>query len=229
MIAPAMSQALTPALIVEAYTQGFFPMAPRADSAVVHWIKPEKRGQLSIPNLHIPRRLHKTILQNKKQNGPYRITINTAFSDVITACGQATQDRPDTWINPAIRDVFIALFSQGFAQSVECWCEDRLVGGLYGLALGGAFFGESMFSRQTDASKIALVHLVARLWKGGFTLLDTQFVNPHLKQFGIEEIPHLLYEARLRESLSHAADFRLEHLSEQEIMQAYLAFRGVQG
>jgi len=188
-----MQLVLTPELILEAYAQGLFPMAYNAESPYVHWICPEERGQLSITDIHFSRRLIKTI-----HKAPYSIRVNSDFSGVIAMCAETDTGRPETWINDSIRDVFIKLHRQGHAHSVEAWAHDDdhgdvLVGGLYGLAIGGAFFGESMFSRANDASKITLAHLVARLWKGGFTLLDTQFVNDHLKQFGVYEVSHEQY------------------------------------
>jgi len=212
---------LPPALILEAYRQGFFPMAQDAHGPKIHWVRPEKRGQLSIPALHIPRSLKKIVLQG----GPYRVTVNTAFERVIDSCAAARPERPETWINPAIRNGFIALHVQGLAHCVECWRGDDLVGGLYGLALGGAFFGESMFSHAPNASKIALVHLVARLWVGGFTLLDTQFVNDHLQQFGVYEIPDAVYLPLLQQALGQQGDFALDGRAEQEIVQTYMDFR----
>jgi len=203
-----MQLILTPELILEAYKQGLFPMAYNAESPYIHWICPEERGQLSITDIHFPKRLIKTI-----RRGPYTIKINGDFSGVIAMCAETNAGRPETWINESIRDVFIQLHKAGHAHSVEAWRmgEDgeELVGGLYGLAIGGAFFGESMFSRATDASKICLAHLVARLWKGGFTVLDTQFVNDHLKQFGVYEVSHEQYKMQLDEAIEVSADFHL--------------------
>ena len=156
---------------------------------------------------------------------PFEIRINSDFESVIRLCGEAAQDRPETWINQDIIVAYCKLHEEGFAHSVECWQDGTLVGGLYGLAMGGAFFGESMFSRATNASKIALIHLYARLWKGGFTLLDTQFVNDHLQQFGVTEIAHWDYKIKLDEALIENGDFILEGQTERSILQDYLTFR----
>jgi leucyl/phenylalanyl-tRNA--protein transferase len=217
-----MQLVLTPELILEAYRQGLFPMAYNAESPYVHWICPEERGQLSISDIHFSKKLKKTV-----RRAPYDIRINTDFSGVIASCAENTADRPETWINDSICDVFIKLHKQGHAHSVEAWLDDELVGGLYGLAIGGAFFGESMFSRARDASKICLVHLVARLWKGRFTLLDTQFVNDHLKQFGVYEVPHETYKLQLDSALKETGDFALTdyNLSESDLVDAYFKMR----
>jgi leucyl/phenylalanyl-tRNA--protein transferase len=226
-----MQLVLTPELLLEAYRQGLFPMAYHAESPHVHWLCPEMRGQLSIEELHIPQKLLKTIIKNTKQDGPYRIRINTAFEAVILACGEATFDRPETWINKAIRKTCLELHRRGQAHSVECWRADPetgkeiLVGGLYGISMGAVFFGESMFSRETGTSKIALVHLAARLRKGGFTLLDAQFVNDHLKQFGAYEVPKSAYLAQLKKAITQGADFKLEGISEQDLISEYLDSR----
>lgn len=187
-----------------AYAMGLFPMAESRDSDEVWWFDPPQRGQLDIAQLHIPARLKRTVLRH-----PYDIRIDTAFVHVIDACAAMRNTQKETWINRPIRDLFISLHQQGFAHSVEAWQNGRLVGGLYGLALGGAFCGESMFSTAPDASKICLVHLCARLWRAGFTLLDTQYVNDHLKQFGVYEIDSATYKQRLRQALGQQPDFRL--------------------
>lgn len=215
-----MQLVLTPELLLEAYRQGLFPMAYSAGSPYIHWICPEKRGQLSITEIHISRRLKKTVRREL-----YGVRIDTNFEQVIRLCAETADNRPETWINEPIIEAFCDLHRRGYAHSVECWQEGELVGGVYGLALGGAFFGESMFSRARDASKIALVHLAARLWKGGFTVLDTQFTNEHLKQFGVYEIPHRAYIKTLNAALPTEADFRLKGLSEKEIVKEYLDFR----
>lgn len=217
-----MQIVLTPDIIRAAYAQGIFPMAEHANSAYVHWYCPKYRGQLSIPDLRIPKSVRRAL-----KSGAFDIRINTAFAQVINACAAQTDGRPQTWINPAIAKVFCDLHIQGDAHSVECWAGHTLVGGLYGLALGGAFFGESMFSRTPEASKVALVHLVARLWRGGFTLLDTQFVNPHLKQFGAYEIAYPNYMAALAPALALQRQFRWPADSQTEIMHDYAAFRGL--
>jgi leucyl/phenylalanyl-tRNA--protein transferase len=203
--------------ILRAYANGLFPMADSADDPEIYWYDPPLRGQLSIASLHVPRRLRRTAL-----GAPYEVRVDTAFATVIDCCAAATDARPKTWINPTIRDIFVDLHLAGFAHSVECWRGATLVGGVYGLALGGAFCGESMFSTATDASKIALLHLCARLWRGGFTVLDTQFTNPHLEQFGIVEIPRNEYRARLRAALPLPARFG-GPVDEQAQLRGWLA------
>ena len=215
-----MQLILTPELLMEAYRQGLFPMAYNSGSPYIHWICPEMRGQLSITDIHIPRRLLETI-----KKAPFEIRINADFEAVLRGCAEPTPKRPETWINASIFKVFCDLHERGHAHSVECWEDDKLVGGIYGLAIGGAFFGESMFSRTRDASKIALLHMVARLWKGGFTLLDTQFVNEHLKQFGAYELPHDDYKKYLEGAVKAEGDFLLSGLSQEKIMEDYLAMR----
>jgi len=193
---------ITPDVILEAYKQGIFPMADDKDSESVDFYRPEMRGQLSINNLHIPKKLLKQVKQN-----PYKITRNTDFVGVIDGCAGEYKGRNSTWINPIIRDVFIELHTQGHAHSVEAWQDGKLVGGLYGLAIGAVFCGESMFSTADNASKIALVHLCTHLEQAGFTVLDTQFTNPHLEQFGIYEIPQEEYEALIKTEMQKQARF----------------------
>ncbi len=204
--------------VVNAYKSGLFPMADSRESDDFYWYDPPLRGQLSIENLHVPERLRRTVLKF-----PYDIKIDTAFAQVIDGCAITAPDRPETWINKTIRDLFIALHEAGFAHSVEAWKEDRLVGGLYGIAIGGAFMGESMFSRARDASKIALVHLCARLREGGFIVLDTQYTNAHLEQFGVYEIPRDEYVQKLNKALKIKGDFVLSGRSEAEVVHNYLA------
>jgi leucyl/phenylalanyl-tRNA--protein transferase len=165
--------------------------------------------------MHVPRRLRRTI-----RSGRFEIRIDSDFDAVIQGCAESTDARPKTWINSEIMRLYSTLFNLGFAHSVESWNDGRLVGGLYGVALGGAFFGESMFSRQTDASKVALIHLVARLRYNGFTLLDTQFVTTHLSQFGALEIPRSSYRAQLAKALQITPDFT--NGSESEVIETYL-------
>lgn len=193
---------LTPDILLRAYTCGVFPMGRSREDPRLYWIDPENRGVLPLDHLHIPRSLIKTI-----RHQDFEVRCDTAFSAVMEGCAASAKGREDTWINAEITTLFVELFERGFAHSVECWQRGRLVGGLYGLALGGAFFGESMFSRATDASKVALVHLVARLRFGGFTLLDTQFVTEHLKRFGAIEIPRADYLKWLSSALSRDATF----------------------
>lgn len=190
-------QLLTPELVLSAYSIGLFPMANDRDDPTIHWIDPLHRGVLPLDRFHVPRSLRKTI-----RRGRFELSVNRDFPAVIAACAEATPDRPRTWLNDDIISLYVDLHRRGHAHSVETWEDGRLVGGLYGLALGGAFCGESMFSRATDASKVALVELVARLRIGGYVLLDTQFVNDHLTQFGIEEITRSAYKARLKKALT---------------------------
>ncbi|MBU6475595.1 MAG: leucyl/phenylalanyl-tRNA--protein transferase [Alphaproteobacteria bacterium] len=191
---------LTPEIVLQAYRAGIFPMAAHRDDADIKWYDPPRRGLLPVAELHVPKRLRRTILRER----PYRITFDEDFGGVIRQCADI---RPETWINDGIIALYTALYRQGHAHSVEAWRGDDLVGGVYGIAIGGAFFGESMFSRATDASKIALVHLVARLWRRGFELLDAQFVNDHLLQFGAYEVSRSEYRRRLAKAVAKKADF----------------------
>lgn len=196
---------LTPELLLQAYARGYFPMADRADDPSYYWVYPHYRGILPLDTFHLPRRLARVV-----RSGRFRVVADHDFAAVIAACAEPTDHplRQNTWINDTIRNAYIALHRLGFAHSVECYDQDgHLVGGLYGVRLGAAFFGESMFSRQAEASKVALVHLVARLRAGGFTLLDTQFVTAHLKQFGATEIPRAQYLELLHDALPRSADF----------------------
>lgn len=188
--------------LLDCYRRGVFPMADNRDDPNLFLIDPDERGVLPLDTFHIPRRLARTV---RKQ--PYSVRVDSAFSRVMEACAESQPDRRSTWINQTILNLYSALHRQGHAHSVECWDNGQLVGGLYGVSLGGAFFGESMFSRATDASKIALVHLVARLLEGGYVLLDAQFHNPHLEQFGLEEIRRADFQSRLADALKVEADF----------------------
>ena len=208
----------TPEMILTAYRQGIFPMAEDKNAPYYDFYRPEMRGQLSISNIHIPKKLLKKIRQK-----PYEIKINTDFLGVINACAESYKGRESTWINKIIRDVFIELNEQSHAHSVECWQNNNLVGGLYGLTIGGVFCGESMFSKATDASKISLIHLCARLQKGGFTVLDTQFTNPHLDQFNIYEIPQEDYESLIKTEMEKSCDFLLSDINEDTILEEYLS------
>jgi leucyl/phenylalanyl-tRNA--protein transferase len=190
------NRGLTPQILLRAYAAGIFPMADDADDPDLFWVQPEMRGVIPLDAFHVPRSLAKKVRQ-----APYDIRFNTAFSAVITACAEATENRERTWINRTIRDLYVELHRMGHAHSVEAWENGQLVGGLYGVSLGRAFFGESMFSRRTDASKICLVHLVNRLKERGFVLLDTQFTTEHLKRFGAIEVPNEDYENLLQEAL----------------------------
>jgi len=195
--------AVDSALLLRAYAVGMFPMAERADSDELFWFDPEERGILPLDAFHVPRRLRRTV-----RSGRFTVDIDRDFEAVIAGCSEATPDRKETWINTDIRRLYGDLFRAGHAHSVESRVDGRLVGGLYGVALGGAFFGESMFSRETDASKVALVHLVARLRAAGFTLLDTQFVTAHLSRFGAITITRREYRHRLAEATRLIRDFR---------------------
>jgi leucyl/phenylalanyl-tRNA--protein transferase len=195
---------LTPDLLLEAYAAGIFPMAESAEDPELFWVDPVRRGIIPLDAFHVPRRLRRTM-----RGGGFEIRCDTVFAEVMRGCAAASSDRPQTWINEEIIALYTALFRRGAAHSVEAWHEGKLVGGLYGVHIGAAFFGESMFSRVTDASKIALVHLVARLRQGGFTLLDTQFVTRHLERFGAIEISRRDYHARLKAALRHKAQFVL--------------------
>ncbi|WP_068316062.1 leucyl/phenylalanyl-tRNA--protein transferase [Polycladidibacter hongkongensis] len=193
---------ITPQLLLQAYACGVFPMAESAGSTELFWLQPQMRGVLPLDRLHIPRRLARTI-----RGDHFEVRASTDFSSVINACAAPRADATDTWINPQIKQLYTALFESGCAHTIEVYQQGNLVGGLYGVALGGAFFGESMFSRARDASKVALVHLVARLRYGGYVLLDTQFQTDHLAQFGTTEIPSADYEIQLERALPLEADF----------------------
>jgi leucyl/phenylalanyl-tRNA---protein transferase len=197
-----VSAELTPELLLRAYAIGIFPMSEGADDPDLFWVDPERRGILPLEAFHVPRRLKKTI-----RRGTFEIRSDTDFEAVMRGCAEEHPDRPSTWINASILRLYRALHERGHAHSVEAWQEGGLVGGLYGVSLGGAFFGESMFSRAPDASKVALVHLVARLVAGGFKLLDTQFVTAHLAQFGAIEIPRAAYRRRLAAALRAEASY----------------------
>lgn len=206
-----MSQtyAFAPETLIKAYALGVFPMADAHDSDDIRFYDPEVRALIPLDDsvgngMHIPRRLLRTV---RKQ--AFRVTIDEDFPAVIKGCAELADDRTDTWINKDIQALYIALHKMGFAHSIEVWDDNRLVGGLYGVALRAAFFGESMFSRTTDASKIALVHLMARLKTGGFHILDAQFTNPHLVQFGITEISRDAFQEKLAQAMAASADLQL--------------------
>ncbi len=193
---------LSPELILKAYACGVFPMAERKDEPSVFWVDPDFRGVIPLDEFHLPRRLARTV-----RSGKYQISVNQAFDQVIRNCAERTPERAESWINSGIVEVYNELHRRGNAHSVECWTGEELVGGLYGVSLGAAFFGESMFSRERDASKVALVHLVERLRAGGYTLLDTQFVTAHLTGFGAVELPRETYLEQLRAALERQATF----------------------
>jgi leucyl/phenylalanyl-tRNA--protein transferase len=194
--------AIDPEELLLAYQLGIFPMAESRFAEEVLWIRPRERGILPLTRFHVPRRLARTV-----RNDRYRVRVNTAFGAVIRGCATAGPDRGDTWINQPIVDVFEALHLRGHAHSVETWDGEELVGGVYGLSLGAAFFAESKFSRRTDASKVALVHLAARLKFGGYRLLDAQFPNPHLTQFGAIAVSERRFGELLEEALVRSGDF----------------------
>lgn len=193
---------LNPEILMRAYAAGIFPMAQSRDDPELFWIDPEWRGIIPLDKFHVPRRLKRTIRQKR-----FEVTSNKAFADVINACAESDRGRPDSWINNEIANAYLELARLGHAYSIECWREGQLAGGLYGVSLGGAFFGESMFTRQRDASKIALVHLVARLQSGGYTLLDSQFTTQHLQQFGAVEMTREAYKRLLAEALKRETRF----------------------
>ncbi|WP_339759085.1 leucyl/phenylalanyl-tRNA--protein transferase [uncultured Hoeflea sp.] len=187
---------ITPDLLLRAYASGLFPMADSADDPDLFWVEPEIRGVLPLDAFHISKRLARTVRQE-----PFEIRINTAFSEVVSACAESVETRPSTWINSTISQLYSELHRLNHAHSVEAWRDGELVGGLYGVSLRRAFFGESMFSRVTDASKVCLVHLVNRLRARGFVLLDTQFTTEHLKRFGAIDVPRDEYAYMLAEAL----------------------------
>lgn len=193
---------LDPAFLLRAYAGGIFPMAESAASPELFWIEPDRRGVLPLDGFHLAHRLARTVRSDR-----FAVTCDTDFEAVVDGCAAPAPHREGTWINAEIRRVYGELFRLGHVHTVEARRDGRLVGGLYGVRLGGAFFGESMFSRETDASKVALVHLVARLRVGGFALLDAQFLTEHLARFGAVEIPRPAYRRRLAEALRVAADF----------------------
>ena len=193
---------INPQTLLKAYACGIFPMAEDASDTTLYWIEPENRGIIPLDRVHVPKRLARTIRQ-----GRFDIRINTDFAAIIEGCASERAGRSTTWINDRIRALYGELFEMGRCHTVEVWRAGRLVGGLYGVHLGGAFFGESMFSYERDASKVALIYLVARLNHGGFSLLDTQFVTTHLMRFGAVEISRNRYQALLEKALKLTGDF----------------------
>ncbi len=196
------SVVISPESLLQAYASGRFPMADDRDDRDVFWVDPPLRGVLPLDKFHLSRRLARTMRATN-----YRFTADSTFERVIGACAASAANRPRTWINELIERSYCHLHQLGHAHSIEVWDSDELIGGLYGVSIGAAFFGESMFSRRTDASKMALVHLIARLRAGGYTLLDTQFITEHLKQFGAIEIRRAQYKASLAEAVEKSADF----------------------
>ena len=206
-------------LLLRAYASGIFPMAESADSPDLYWFDPEQRGILPLDGFHVPKRLKRTV-----RAGTFELRFDHDFHAVIEACAEPTAERPKTWINADIVRLYSELHARGFAHCVETWRDGRLVGGLYGVSLGAAFFGESMFSRETDASKVALVHLVARLRAGGYTLLDTQFVTDHLTRFGAVEISRTEYRRRLAYALAERGVF--SGIDQEQAVTALLGHAG---
>jgi len=197
-----INTAITPQVLLKAYSCGIFPMAESADDPALYWIEPQLRGILPLDGVHVSRRLARTI-----KAGTLEVRVDSDFSAVIEGCAQPRPGRRSTWINQRIRELYGELFALGHCHTVEVWVDNKIAGGLYGVALGGAFFGESMFSNVRDASKVALVHLAARLRYGGFRLLDTQFVTEHLSQFGAEEISRHVFHRLLENALAVEGDF----------------------
>ena len=193
---------ITPEILLKAYAAGIFPMAEDATDPTLYWVEPRARGVLPLNGFRVSRRLARTV-----RSDAFEVRSDTDFDAVIDGCAAPRRDSERTWINGRIRELYGALFDRGYAHTVEVYAEGRLVGGLYGVSLGAAFFGESMFHTVRDASKVALVHLMARLRACGYRLADTQFVTEHLAQFGAEELPRHVYKRRLAEALAHRADW----------------------
>lgn len=224
-----MQIVLTPEILLEAYAQGLFPMARGVNSPYIDWYCPQNRGQLSISRLHIPKKLGRMVKKMEISGAPYEIRVNTEFKAVIKNCAVTNEDhhmRAETWINEDIIKVFCKLHEMGHAHSVECWQDGQLTGGLYGMSIGGLFCGESMFSTAPNTSKVALVHLAARLWKQGYSVLDTQFTNDHLLQFGVFEVPYESYLEQLEHALVQDCTFKEEdEPSELELVREYIESR----
>jgi leucyl/phenylalanyl-tRNA--protein transferase len=193
---------ITPELLLQAYRIGVFPMGERRDDPKLYWLDPRLRAVLPLDGFHLPRRLARTV-----RSGHFEVSADRAFIDVVRACAEPRPGHPESWINEPIVKLYGELHRRGHAHSVEAWREGRLAGGLYGVSVGAAFFGESMFSRERDASKVALVHLVARLVKGGFRLLDCQFMTEHLRGFGAVEIFRDEFRERLADAVGRDAVF----------------------
>jgi leucyl/phenylalanyl-tRNA--protein transferase len=193
---------ITPDILLKAYAAGIFPMAEDADDPSLFWVEPQERGVIPLDDFHLPKRLARTLRAET-----FEVRIDGDFDAVIAGCAEPGRDRDKTWINARIRRLYGELFDLGHCHTVEIYQDGFLVGGLYGVSLGAAFFGESMFHRVRDASKVALAHLVARLRRGGFTLLDTQFVTDHLVQFGAVEVPRRIYKRMLRDAIETPADW----------------------
>jgi len=208
---------LTPDNIIKAYSVGIFPMAENYSDQKIYWINPQNRGILPLGGLHISKSLRKTIKRKS-----FNVTYNYNFRHIIQECAKIGSRRPETWINQEIMEAYIELHKIGYAHSIECWIDNKIVGGLYGIALGGAFFGESMFSQQSNASKIALVHLVAILKDRGFILLDTQFTSDHLETMGVIEISRENYLKKLKNALAKSPVFYQKYTNHQ-MLEALLS------
>ncbi len=197
---------LTPDMLLRAYSIGVFPMAEDRDDPELIWVDPRMRGIIPMSKFHVPRRLRRTV-----RNDTFEVTFDRDFAGVIEGCAEATEGRPRTWINSRIVDLYTSLHFKGHGHSVECWQDGDLVGGLYGISLKGVFFGESMFSRATDASKVALVHLAAKLSVGGYAFIDTQFITKHLSRFGAIEVPRNEYRGLLAAALKFDSEFGVDY------------------
>ncbi len=198
-----LNREITPQVLLKAYACGIFPMAESADDSQLYWIEPISRGILPLDSVNVPKRLARTLRQN-----PFEVRVDSDFDGAISGCAASRPGRRTTWINDQIRTLYRELYVLGHCHTVEVWHQGHMVGGLYGVALGGAFFGESMFSTETDASKIALMYLCARLIHGGFTLLDTQFVTDHLRQFGTVEVDRPAFHKALEVALPKVSDYK---------------------
>ena len=209
-----MSRVFDPNELLDCYRRGVFPMADSRDDPRLFLVDPDLRGVLPLDRFHVSKSLRKTIRRDV-----FEIRIDTSFARVMELCAEAMPGRPQTWINTQILNLYSSLHRAGHAHSVEAWRAGELVGGLYGVSLKSAFFGESMFSRATDASKVALAHLVARLKAGGYRLLDTQFVTEHLETFGVEEVPREAFHLRLRDALQHEATFGTQTYCGADVLQ----------
>ncbi len=196
---------LTPDLLLRAYSAGIFPMGETREDPTLYWVEPDKRGIIELDAFHLPRRLARTV-----RNGPFEVDCDRDFAAVIAGCAAPRPGHPESWINRTIVELYGTLFEQGHVHTVECRLGGELVGGLYGVSIGAAFFGESMFGTARDASKVALAHLVARLIRGGYALLDCQFVTDHLRQFGTIDLPRAAYRRRLAAAVSGSATFYRE-------------------
>ncbi|MBD2746761.1 leucyl/phenylalanyl-tRNA--protein transferase [Microvirga sp. BT688] len=201
---PDHAPEITADILLKAYAAGIFPMAEDADDPSLFWVEPRERGIIPLDDFHVSKRLARTV-----RSDMFEVRVDQNFDAVIAGCAAPAADREKTWISRRIRELYGELFNAGYCHTVEVYQEGRLVGGLYGVRLNGAFFGESMFHTERDASKVALVHLVARLRRGGFSLLDTQFVTSHLAQFGATEVPRRAYKQMLRSAMEHGADWNV--------------------